>query len=206
MRRARAYAASWPVPDRTLQENRRKSRYTADRGMPAPSRARPSPAAALMTGGAQAAGGIAAAAFALPALGFALGPMFEDADRRHVAGRRARRRTSTPRPTCQGDQHRRRASARPARRRSTCARATPSATRPASETTRPALRGDLHPLRPPGLPGPLRPGLPRFICPCHGGVYDFQGEVAGGPPVRPLDRFYTRVEQRPRAGRPALLA
>ncbi len=32
----------------------------------------------------------------------------------------------------------------------------------------------------------------RFICPCHGGVYDFRGLVAGGPPVRPLDRFYTR--------------
>jgi menaquinol-cytochrome c reductase iron-sulfur subunit len=35
----------------------------------------------------------------------------------------------------------------------------------------------------------------RFICPCHGGVYDFRGEVAGGPPVRPLDRFYTRVNK-----------
>ena len=33
----------------------------------------------------------------------------------------------------------------------------------------------------------------RFICPCHGGVYDFPGLVVGGPPVRPLDRFYTRV-------------
>lgn len=33
----------------------------------------------------------------------------------------------------------------------------------------------------------------RFICPCHGGVYDFRGKVSGGPPVRPLDRFYTRV-------------
>jgi nitrite reductase/ring-hydroxylating ferredoxin subunit len=33
----------------------------------------------------------------------------------------------------------------------------------------------------------------RFICPCHGGVYDFRGLVAGGPPVRPLDRFYTRL-------------
>ena len=33
----------------------------------------------------------------------------------------------------------------------------------------------------------------HFQCPCHGGVYDFQGKVAGGPPVRPLDRFYTRV-------------
>jgi len=34
----------------------------------------------------------------------------------------------------------------------------------------------------------------RFICPCHGGVYDFLGQVQGGPPVRPLDRFYTRIE------------
>jgi Rieske Fe-S protein len=34
----------------------------------------------------------------------------------------------------------------------------------------------------------------QFICPCHGGVYDFEGKVIGGPPVRPLDRFQTRVE------------
>jgi Rieske Fe-S protein len=34
----------------------------------------------------------------------------------------------------------------------------------------------------------------RFICPCHGGVYDFAGMVSGGPPVRPLDRFYVRVQ------------
>ena len=33
----------------------------------------------------------------------------------------------------------------------------------------------------------------KFVCPCHGGVYDFEGAVEGGPPVRPLDRFYTRV-------------
>jgi menaquinol-cytochrome c reductase iron-sulfur subunit len=34
-----------------------------------------------------------------------------------------------------------------------------------------------------------------FVCPCHGGVYDFEGKVIGGPPVRPLDRFQTRVEK-----------
>jgi hypothetical protein len=33
----------------------------------------------------------------------------------------------------------------------------------------------------------------KFVCPCHGGVYDSQGKVQGGPPVRPLDRFETRV-------------
>ncbi len=32
-----------------------------------------------------------------------------------------------------------------------------------------------------------------FICPCHGGVYDFRGRRIGGPPPRPLDRFYTLV-------------
>jgi Rieske Fe-S protein len=35
----------------------------------------------------------------------------------------------------------------------------------------------------------------NFICPCHGGVYGFQGEVIGGPPVRPLDRFQTRINE-----------
>ncbi|MEK6278053.1 MAG: ubiquinol-cytochrome c reductase iron-sulfur subunit [Actinomycetota bacterium] len=35
----------------------------------------------------------------------------------------------------------------------------------------------------------------NFICPCHGGVYDFEGKVIGGPPVRPLDRFQTRISK-----------
>jgi menaquinol-cytochrome c reductase iron-sulfur subunit len=35
-----------------------------------------------------------------------------------------------------------------------------------------------------------------FVCPCHGGVYDFRGIRTGGPPPRPLDRFYTLVRQR----------
>jgi menaquinol-cytochrome c reductase iron-sulfur subunit len=45
-----------------------------------------------------------------------------------------------------------------------------------------------------GCPVRYTPAAQRFICPCHGGVYDFRGMVAGGPPVRPLDRFYTRVK------------
>jgi menaquinol-cytochrome c reductase iron-sulfur subunit len=44
-----------------------------------------------------------------------------------------------------------------------------------------------------GCPVRFTPAAQRFICPCHGGVYDFRGLVAGGPPVRPLDRFYTRL-------------
>lgn len=53
-----------------------------------------------------------------------------------------------------------------------------------------------------GCPARYVQAAQHFICPCHGGVYDFKGEVAGGPPVRPLDRFYTRlVEGRVQVGR-----
>ena len=34
----------------------------------------------------------------------------------------------------------------------------------------------------------------RFRCPCHGGVFDANGQVVEGPPPRPLDRVETRVE------------
>ncbi|HSH46080.1 MAG TPA: Rieske (2Fe-2S) protein [Longimicrobiales bacterium] len=32
-----------------------------------------------------------------------------------------------------------------------------------------------------------------FLCPCHGGVFDRDGDVAAGPPPRPLDRASVRV-------------
>jgi Rieske Fe-S protein len=34
-----------------------------------------------------------------------------------------------------------------------------------------------------------------FVCPCHGGVYDFRGQRIAGPPVRGLDRFETRLRR-----------
>jgi menaquinol-cytochrome c reductase iron-sulfur subunit len=46
-----------------------------------------------------------------------------------------------------------------------------------------------------GCPVRFFPSAGNFICPCHGGVYDFEGKVIGGPPVRPLDRFQTRVNE-----------
>lgn len=33
-----------------------------------------------------------------------------------------------------------------------------------------------------------------FDCPCHGGVYNFEGVRIAGPPPRPLDRFYTAIK------------
>jgi menaquinol-cytochrome c reductase iron-sulfur subunit len=32
-----------------------------------------------------------------------------------------------------------------------------------------------------------------FLCPCHAGVFDIDGNVVSGPPPRPLDRFDVRV-------------
>jgi menaquinol-cytochrome c reductase iron-sulfur subunit len=34
-----------------------------------------------------------------------------------------------------------------------------------------------------------------FMCPCHGGVYYSNGDVAGGPPPRPLHRYPVRISQ-----------
>ncbi len=34
----------------------------------------------------------------------------------------------------------------------------------------------------------------EFLSPCHGGVFDMQGKVVGGPPPRPLDRYEAKVE------------
>lgn len=33
-----------------------------------------------------------------------------------------------------------------------------------------------------------------FMCPCHGGVYYANGDVASGPPPKPLPRYPVRIE------------
>jgi len=34
----------------------------------------------------------------------------------------------------------------------------------------------------------------RFLCPCHGGVFDYSGKVVSGPPPRPLETHQVKVE------------
>jgi Rieske Fe-S protein len=34
----------------------------------------------------------------------------------------------------------------------------------------------------------------QFVCPCHGGAYDAEGQVVAGPPPAPLRRLDARVE------------
>ncbi len=33
----------------------------------------------------------------------------------------------------------------------------------------------------------------EFICPCHAGIYDLEGNVVSGPPPRPLRKFAVKV-------------
>lgn len=35
----------------------------------------------------------------------------------------------------------------------------------------------------------------EFFCPCHNGIFDISGNVIGGPPPRPLDRYDIKVEE-----------
>ncbi|MFQ5690535.1 MAG: ubiquinol-cytochrome c reductase iron-sulfur subunit [Gemmatimonadota bacterium] len=45
-----------------------------------------------------------------------------------------------------------------------------------------------------GCPYDWNPSERLFRCPCHGGVFDIEGNVVAGPPPRPLDRLEQRVE------------
>lgn len=46
-----------------------------------------------------------------------------------------------------------------------------------------------------GCPVHWLPAPKIFLCPCHGGVYNSDGSVAGGPPPLPLFRYAVRVHQ-----------
>jgi menaquinol-cytochrome c reductase iron-sulfur subunit len=171
-------------------KHQRKSRYTADRNIPGAFEGETVTRRSFMTGGALAAGGIASAAFGLPALGFALGPMFED-------GTPEKWQDVGSEDDFNADTY-----------VSVVMNIVPSIGE-AGKTTVYIRKFD------PGRDDPRNKDQPyvaistrcahlgcpvryiqasqRFVCPCHGGVYDFEGKVDGGPPVRPLDRFYTEV-------------
>lgn len=35
----------------------------------------------------------------------------------------------------------------------------------------------------------------EYVCPCHNAQFDINGNVVGGPPPRPLDRYENKVEE-----------
>ncbi len=172
------------------QTPRDRSPYTSDRGIPGAFDRETVSRRRFMTGTAGAAGAIAAASIVLPALGFAIGPVF---DRQSDVWQQIGVLSDFPDTTYV----------------------------PVTITIEPGV-GDAglstayiraHNLEIDGsvrdrydhvialssrcshVGCPVRfvPAASSFVCPCHGGVYDFRGIRIGGPPPRPLDRFYTLV-------------
>ena len=45
-----------------------------------------------------------------------------------------------------------------------------------------------------GCPLAWSAGSKSFVCPCHGGSFDGDGEVIAGPPPRPMTRYETRIQ------------
>ena len=169
----------------------RKSRYTADRGIAGAYDGETVTRRRFFEGGAQGVGGIAVAAFALPSLGFALGPLFEDQlpERYQDIGpeKDFNDETYVPKVISIVPNTGEAGKTTIYVRRTDPARDERNADQPyVAISTRCAHLG---------CPVRYVTASQRFICPCHGGVYGFQGEVTGGPPVRPLDRFYTKVER-----------
>ena len=168
-----------------------KSKYTADRGIPGAFEGETVTRRRFMTLSAHGAGAVAASAFALPALGFALGPLFEKKPVRWEdigAANDFTNSSYTPRVFTE----------------------TPGIGEAGKTTAyirrhNPDIDGQIKDERYDqfvaistrcmhlGCPVRYTEAAQRFICPCHGGVYDFTGQRTGGPPVRPLDRFYTRI-------------
>ena len=178
------------MADNHPDNSKRKPRYTVDEGAAGAFEGETVTRRRFMTGGAMALGGVATAAFALPGLGFVLGPQFEDTtpDKWQDMGPEDEFNAETYVPKVMNIV----ADASEAGKSTVYIRKFD----PKRDTKR---NQDLPYVaistRCAHLGCPVRyiQASQRFVCPCHGGVYDFEGKVEGGPPVRPLDRFYTRV-------------
>jgi len=176
------------VADKHLQH---KSKYTLDRGIPGAFEGETITRRRFMTASAHTTGAIAAGAFALPALGFAVGPIFKSTPHRwEVVGPESMFTDNNYVPVV--------------------ITLTPNIGEAGKSTAyirkfNPEIDTDPYDKGTPyiaissrcahlGCPVRWVDAAERFICPCHGGVYDLLGRRVGGPPVRPLDRFYTRVK------------
>ena len=167
-----------------------KSKYTADRMIPGAFEGETITRRRFMTGTANAAGIIAAASFTLPALGFALGPVFKSTPRTwETVGTVGSFPDNNYVPVVvtltPGIGEAGKATVY-VRKRNPALDVDPYD----RETSYIAVTSRCAHL---GCPVRWVDAAERFICPCHGGVYDLLGRPVGGPPVRPLDRFYTRV-------------
>ena len=167
-----------------------KSKYTADRNIPGAFEGETVTRRRLMTLTAQGAGGLAAAAFTLPAVGFAAGSALFD--RPPVTWEAIGAPDDFP-----DDNYVPRAITTTAGigevgKTTVYVRARNEQIDGPGDRLQPFIALSTRCMHL-GCPVRWTEAASRFICPCHGGVYDFRGAVSGGPPVRPLDHFYTRV-------------
>jgi len=143
-----------------------------------------------MTRVAQAAGAVAAAAVGLPALGFALGPVFEQ---RAATWQSVGPLADVPRDTWSMRVVTETAGIGAAGKATVFVRRRDPAidTEPGDRFNQVIAVSSrcVHV----GCPVSFKDAAHVFVCPCHGGVYDFRGRRVGGPPPRPLDRLYTRI-------------
>jgi Rieske Fe-S protein len=175
------------VPDKRAKQ---KSKYTLDRKIPGAFEGETVTRRRFMTGSANVAGVVAVGAFTLPALGFAIGPIFKSTPHRWEPVGPVGLFTDTNYVPVVV----------------TIAPGIGEAGKSTAYVRQFNPEIDTDPYdkdssfiaissRCAHLGCPVRwvAAAERFICPCHGGVYDLLGRRVGGPPVRPLDRFYTRV-------------
>jgi menaquinol-cytochrome c reductase iron-sulfur subunit len=169
-----------------------KPKYTADRQMPGAFEGETVTRRRFMDVVTNGAGAVAAMAFTLPALGFALGPLFSRVPFQWQTIGPTSDFTKTTYSTkvltiVQGIGEAGNSIAYVRERDPAIDK------EPADQYNQyVALSSRCNHL---GCPVRFVSAAERFICPCHGGVYDFRGLVSSGPPVRPLDRFYTRVDK-----------
>ncbi len=172
------------------KHEKQKSKYTLDRRIPGAFEGETVTRRRFMTGTAHTAGAIAATAFTLPALGFAIGPIFKSTPVHWEAVGPIGSFTDTNYAPV-------------------ILTVAPNIGEAGKTTVyvrkfNPAIDTDPYDRDTPyiaitsrcahlGCPVRWVDAAERFICPCHGGVYDLLGRRVSGPPVRPLDRFYTRV-------------
>jgi menaquinol-cytochrome c reductase iron-sulfur subunit len=144
----------------------------------------------FVTAGAQLAGAVAVSAIALPAVGLAVGPVFE---RGHATWQRLGRLSEFEPGTYATRVVTATAGIGQAGKTTVFVRRRDPAvdTEPADRFNQViAITSRCAHV---GCPVAYVDAARSFVCPCHGGVYDFRGRRVGGPPPRPLDRFYTRV-------------
>ena len=137
--------------------------------------------------GAHAAGAVALAGVALPVLGFAIGPAFDAP--RPPGSRSARPATSPATPSPRGSSPLQTGIGDVGKGLVYVRRRNPAVDDP----TEPEFLALTSRCSHVGCPVNYVEAAQSFVCPCHGGVYDFRGQRTAGPPVRGLDRFETRL-------------